>query len=184
VLAKSALPALIYRVARRPAWSWPDWAFAGRDGTFGNRYDDPQALYRVLYASATRFGCFVETLAHFRPDLALYSELAAIGGPDDCVAEVAALGLDDLDAAALQMSAPRSLTQRVSREIYEAGFNGVHYLSKYGREIDNYALFEGRVALEGPAEHPIVRDEEDLQRALALHNLVLEIDTVRGEFLA
>jgi hypothetical protein len=33
----------VYRLARQPdAWSWPDWAYAGPDGTFGNRYDDPQ----------------------------------------------------------------------------------------------------------------------------------------------
>jgi hypothetical protein len=28
----------IYRLGRRPdPWAWPDWAYAGADGTFGNR---------------------------------------------------------------------------------------------------------------------------------------------------
>jgi hypothetical protein len=39
----------------------------------------------VLYASSARLGCFLETLARYRPDLALYAELAEIEGPDDLV---------------------------------------------------------------------------------------------------
>ncbi|MEV4418957.1 RES domain-containing protein [Patulibacter sp. NPDC049589] len=59
----------LHRLARRPdPWAWPDWAFAGPDGTFGNRYDDPQSEYRVLYAGSDRLTCFLETLARFRPD--------------------------------------------------------------------------------------------------------------------
>jgi hypothetical protein len=52
-------------------WAWPDWAYAGEDGTFGNRYDDPLSEYRVLYASSQRLGTLVETLARFRPDPAI-----------------------------------------------------------------------------------------------------------------
>jgi RES domain len=59
----------LYRLARRPdPWAWPDWAYAGEDGTFGNRYDDPESEFRVLYASSDRLTCFLETLARFRPD--------------------------------------------------------------------------------------------------------------------
>ena len=59
----------LYRIARVPdAWAWPDWANVGTDGTFGNRWDDPQGLYRVVYASSSRLGAFVEVLARFRPD--------------------------------------------------------------------------------------------------------------------
>lgn len=30
----------LYRLARAPnPWTWPDWAYAGLDGTFGNRWD-------------------------------------------------------------------------------------------------------------------------------------------------
>ncbi|MGC2371774.1 MAG: hypothetical protein WA474_22080 [Candidatus Sulfotelmatobacter sp.] len=42
-------PGVIYRLGRKPdPWAPPDWAFAGPDGTFGNRFDDPDATYRVL----------------------------------------------------------------------------------------------------------------------------------------
>lgn len=59
----------LHRLARRPdAWSWPDWAYSGPDGTFGNRFDDPDSGFRVLYASSQRLTCFLETLARFRPD--------------------------------------------------------------------------------------------------------------------
>jgi hypothetical protein len=48
-------------------------------GTFRNRFDDSEGCFRVLYASSTRLGCFIETLARFRrgpvdPDL-------DVGGP-------------------------------------------------------------------------------------------------------
>ena len=81
-------PRVIYRVARRPdAWQAPDWSRASpTDGTFDNRFDDPESYYRVLYASRQEVSCFVETLARFRPelsDLALLAELHAIEGEDD-----------------------------------------------------------------------------------------------------
>jgi hypothetical protein len=55
----------------------------GPDGTFGNRFDDPEGTYRVLYASSQRLGCYLETLARFRVDLTLYAELSEIEGEDD-----------------------------------------------------------------------------------------------------
>jgi RES domain len=74
----------IYRVGRWPdPWQPPDWAHAHLDGTFGNRFDDPQAYYRVIYTSSQRLGCFLETLARFRPDLTLLADLAEIDGEDD-----------------------------------------------------------------------------------------------------
>ena len=74
----------MHRIGRWPdPWQPPDWAHAHSDGTFGNRFDDPQAYYRVIYASSQRLGCFLETLARFRPDLTLLTELAAIEGEDD-----------------------------------------------------------------------------------------------------
>ncbi|QEC48702.1 RES domain-containing protein [Baekduia soli] len=73
----------LYRVGRRPdAWAWPDWAYAGPDGTFGNRYDDPLGEYRVLYAAGRRRGAFLETLARFRVDVALVAEMEAIEGDE------------------------------------------------------------------------------------------------------
>ena len=48
-------PGVIYKLGRKPdLWAPPDWASAGPDGTFGNRFDDPDATYRVLYASCQR----------------------------------------------------------------------------------------------------------------------------------
>lgn len=77
-------PEEIYRLARKPdPWTPLDWAWAEVDGTFGNRYDDPESRYRVLYASSQKLGCFLETLARFRPDPTLLSELNQIEGEND-----------------------------------------------------------------------------------------------------
>jgi len=74
----------IYRLARAPnAWQFTDWANAGEDGTFPNRWDDPMGVYRVLYACRQRLGTFVETLARFRPDPLVIAGLAEIEGEDD-----------------------------------------------------------------------------------------------------
>src|SRR5262249_1527819 len=71
----------LHRIGRWPdPWQPPDWAHAHLDGTFGNRFDDPQAYYRVIYTSSQRLGCFLETLARFRPDLTLLAEFAEIEG--------------------------------------------------------------------------------------------------------
>src|SRR5271157_2833424 len=77
-------PQPIYRVGRQPdAWRPPDWSRASADGTFGNRFDDPESYYRVLYASSQEVSCFIETLARYRPDLTLLAELEAIEGDND-----------------------------------------------------------------------------------------------------
>jgi hypothetical protein len=73
----------LFRVSRaNDAWAVPDWAYA-KDGTFGNRFDDPKGLYRVLYASSQRLGCFVETLARFRVDVSCLADLALMENGDD-----------------------------------------------------------------------------------------------------
>jgi hypothetical protein len=77
-------PGPVYRLGRRPdAWQPPEWFLAHADGTFGNRFDDPEGYYRVLYASSQRLACFIEPLARFRPDLSLLAELDAIEGAND-----------------------------------------------------------------------------------------------------
>lgn len=79
----------LYRLGRDPdPWVWPDWSYAAPDGTFGNRYDDPHGIYRVLYASSQRLGAFLETLARFRPDLEVLAELERIEGDDEPLAGV------------------------------------------------------------------------------------------------
>ena len=78
----------LFRVGRDDdAWAVPDWAYAKEDGTFGNRFDDPMGVYRVLYASSQRLGCFVETLARFRVDVSFVADLALMeNGEDDFTA--------------------------------------------------------------------------------------------------
>ena len=168
-------------------------------------------MYRVLYASSQRLGCFLETLGRFRVDPKLLAELAEIEGDDDycpigevplewmekrmmgvataggdyadiCSSEwisrlravlaghMERFHLDDLDASVLQMTAPRNLTQLVSRVVFSGGFAGIYYRSKYGHDIDNWALFEPfQIKAQDP--EPIRLDDPDLQRALGLHSL-------------
>jgi RES domain len=81
-------PGPLFRVGRDDdAWAVPDWAYAKEDRTFGNRFDDPAGVYRVLYASSQRLGCFIETLARFRVDVSFVADLALMeNGEDDFTA--------------------------------------------------------------------------------------------------
>ena len=204
----------VYRIGRSPdPWQYPDWSRANSDGTFGNRFDDPNGIYRVLYASSARAGCFLETLARYRPDMALYAELEGIEGENDFVpagvvprewfdvraigsadahgrfADIGAaewiatlrgslaalltgLGIPDFDASVLQRSGPRRLTQSVSDVVYRQGFNGIRYLSKYGHDIENWALFEP-AELTFRTTARIYPDDPDLLAALRILNLTV-----------
>jgi RES domain len=184
---------------------------AGPDGAFGNRFDDPEGVYRVLYASSQRLGCFLETLARFRVDLKLYAELNEIAGDNDYVPlgqvppewaqrraigsaahngqyadiygsewigrlrqalarDCVRLGIADIDASVLEGSAPRSLTQHASRIIYNAGFDGICYHSRYGHEIRNWGLFEP-FKLEPQRTSDLSTDYPDFRKALHIHGL-------------
>jgi hypothetical protein len=74
---------MIFRIGRRPTRGgrlisrWP----GGR--IFGNRFDDPDGTYRVLYGSSQRLGCCPETLMCFASILTLGAELAGNQGEDD-----------------------------------------------------------------------------------------------------
>jgi hypothetical protein len=73
--------ARVTRIGRRPnPWAWPPWEAQDSDSTFGNRWDDPEGIYRVLYAATQREGAYVEVLSRFRPDPAVLAELAKIDG--------------------------------------------------------------------------------------------------------
>ncbi len=201
----------IYRVARHPdAWQLPDWSRA-KDGTFGNRFDDPESEYRVLYASSQQVSCFVETLARFRPDLTLIEELRAIEGDDDFLpigevplnwcsnrvigtassegnyadicgvewivllrrrlaSECLRLGFPDLDAAALQTSSPRTLTMLVSRVVYDMGLPGIYFRSRYGHNLENWALFEP-CRLQHMKSERVERQHPALAEAMAILGL-------------
>lgn len=198
-------------MARYPdAWQLPDWSRA-KDGTFGNRFDDPESEYRVLYASSQQVSCFVETLARFRPDLTLLAELDAIEGENDFVpigqvprnwcpnrvlgtasadgeyadvcgaewiaalrrklgSECLRLGFPDLDAAALQSHSPRILTQLVSRVVYNMGLAGVYFRSRYGQNLENWALFEP-CRIRGMKSEPVEPDHPALLKAMQILGL-------------
>jgi hypothetical protein len=201
----------VHRVARYPdAWQLPDWSRA-KDGTFGNRFDDPESEYRVLYASSHEVSCFVETLARFRPDFTLMEELKEIAGDDDflpvgevpliwcekrvigtaaadgnyadiyaaewiallrrkLVSDCLRMGLRDLDASALQNSSPRTLTQLVSRIVYDMGLAGVYYRSRYGHNLENWALFEP-CRIHRMKSRPVSADDAAVQEAMRILEL-------------
>jgi hypothetical protein len=71
----------VRRVGYAPnPWAWTPWEY----GPFTGRWDDPEDVYRVLYAASSALGCFLEVLAQFRPDPGLASDLETIeGDPDD-----------------------------------------------------------------------------------------------------
>jgi hypothetical protein len=213
-------PDVIFRIGRRSPWDWPDWANVGDDRTFGNRWDDPEGLYRVLYASSVRLGCYLETLARLRPDPAVIAGLQAIEGPEPMdpvgvvprswlpersigaasvsgefatvgharslawlrtrfAAEVVEAGLADLDAAAVRLSVPRRLTQRMSRAIYECShesvrqYSGIAYLSRFGDEIPNWAVFEPN-KIDVRDAWPIDSEDPDFIAAMEILGLRLE----------
>ena len=69
-------PGLLYRVAHAPdPLAWPDRQFIG-----DSRFDDPLNRFRVLYLAEQRLGCFVESLARFRPDIELLALLTSVAG--------------------------------------------------------------------------------------------------------
>jgi hypothetical protein len=77
-------PGQVSRIGRWPdAWAWPPWEAQHSDNTFGNRWDDPEGVYRVVYACSQLEGAYVEVLSRFRPDPAVLAELAEIDGPND-----------------------------------------------------------------------------------------------------
>ena len=90
----------------------------------------------------------------------------------ELAANCLALGLNDLDAAVLQASAPRRLTQRASRIAFQSGFDGIHYRSRYGHDVQNWALFEPFKLIPGLCQ-TIGRNDPDLEQALAIHSLRL-----------
>lgn len=210
-------PERVFRIGRESPWSLPDWAYAKSNGTFGNRWDDPTGVYRVLYTCEQRIGCFIETLARFRIDEQLAAELANIEGDDEpgsepggvsstwlvgrtigharvegTYAEVAhtrslfyfrqmmapqlvEYRVPVLDAAAIRQQAPRELTQEISRHVFDCEiprFDGIAYLSRFGDDLRNWALFE-ELRLVDETQAPITRDDPDLVAALDRLGLVM-----------
>ncbi len=90
----------------------------------------------------------------------------------------------DLDAASIRLSIPRALTQKLALIVATARdergqpYSGIHYASKHGDDLENWAIFE-RPSMNGAA--PIVSigraaiepDDPDFQEALRLLGLRL-----------
>ena len=56
----------VRRIGRMPdPWAWPPWEAQHSDNTFGNRWDDPEGVYRVVYACSQLEGAYVEVLSGF-----------------------------------------------------------------------------------------------------------------------
>jgi hypothetical protein len=94
-------------------------------------------------------------------------------------ASVVRHGLDDLDAAAIRLRAPRRFTQEISRHVYACNiadgsraFQGIHYLSRLGDDIGNWAICEPAV-IEALDSGDLRRDDPDLIQALDLFGLLL-----------
>lgn len=71
----------MFRVGYEPdPWVWVPWEY----GPFTGRWDDPEDIYRVLYAGSTPEACFLEVLAQFRADAGLGSDFDDIApDPED-----------------------------------------------------------------------------------------------------
>lgn len=84
----------------------------------------------------------------------------------------ARLSVSDFDGAALRSTAPREITQLVSRVIYNIGrYVGIRYASKFGDDLENWAIFEPFSTLQSGGVRMIQIGDADLQRALNLHKL-------------
>jgi hypothetical protein len=88
--------------------------------------------------------------------------------------ECVAMGLKDLDDSVLQQGEPRRLTQLASLKVNEAGLDGIYYRSRYGHDLENWALFEP-FEISSPGVSIAVRpDDVDLQEACRLLGLKIE----------
>lgn len=217
----------IWRVGHAPTpWQFTNWAYADTDGRFDGRWDDPDGSYRVLYASTTRLGAFIEALGDFRADPQVAAGLKdiVVDEQDDEVivpsghvpvswsrgrvlgqaavtASCAHVGhsrslarlrrtlsplvvryqLNDLDAAAIRLNAPRAFTQHLSRFVYECTdtdgtpqFDGIAYQSRFGDDLHNVALFElpdTTEAITPTSVTPIDVDDDALLEAMQRHGL-------------
>jgi hypothetical protein len=99
----------------------------------------------------------------------------------ELAAEMLAHKLDEIDGAAIRLKAPRSLTMAISRYVYESVttrgdlFAGIFYLSRWGDDIHNYAMFENGDRWDftaGPTK-PLSADMPDLKMALEMHGVRL-----------
>ncbi|HVE87312.1 MAG TPA: RES domain-containing protein [Myxococcales bacterium] len=71
-------PPQLFRLGRRPdPVAWPSPLSLGSPAR--DRFDDPDRKVRVLYASESEYGCFLEIAARFRPAPGLLQQLRQYG---------------------------------------------------------------------------------------------------------
>jgi hypothetical protein len=150
----------LHRIARgtRP-WEFTEWSRAKENGTFDNRFDDPESEYRVLYAASQLTSCYVETLAPFRPEYSLQAEFDMIQGEDD---------YQPLGVVPSEWFENRSVgTARVKgnyADIYASGWMGklrMHlqpHCNEYGLEFDIAVLTQGNIRSITQAASRVVYD--------------------------
>jgi hypothetical protein len=90
-------------------------------------------------------------------------------------------GFEELDGAAIRQKAPRALTQAISTHVHQAvardgkQFAGIYYLSRWGDDISNFALFEGDDRWQvREVRFPELGDHVDeFHKALEMHGIEL-----------
>jgi hypothetical protein len=78
----------------------------------------------------------------------------------------------DFDLALLA-SQDRRLTQQIATIVYQLGYDGIHYQSRHGSNLENWALFEPFELVLAPST-TIPPDDSNLHNALSLLNLSLD----------
>ena len=69
---------------------------------------------------------------------------------------------------------PRRLTQLASLKVNEAGLDGIYYRSRYGHDLENWALFEPFEISSPEAPIAVRPDDVDLQEACRLLGLTID----------
>lgn len=80
-------------------------------------------------------------------DIGHTSSLGYLNSHAQALAIVTEYGFDEADAATIRTRAPRAMTQRPGRLIFEMNeprFAGVAYASRFGDDLTNWAIFEDR----------------------------------------
>jgi len=57
-LAVATRPGQVWRIGYRPApWAWTPWQYAGVEGRFTGRWDDPRGAFRTICAGRELLAC-------------------------------------------------------------------------------------------------------------------------------
>jgi RES domain-containing protein len=146
-----------------------DWyAIAGDHDSSGPGELPEEWLEKRLIGRARVVGDFAqaghsESLAYFNDQLSDFAKSYGVGS---------------IDAAAIRQTAPRHVTQAISRLVYEcddggaAQFDGIEYGSRHGDDLDNWAIFE-TADISDATSDPIDVADGDLLKALDRFSVVL-----------